>query len=74
MLVIRNEMSAGTKEFSLEPFELTEADHAQVYQTSPEHNMEQLQDIPVYANGLKVEIGDNSITTVVLEGVHLKSQ
>ncbi|MEN1987662.1 glycoside hydrolase [Paenibacillus sp. ES5-4] len=74
VLVIRNEMSAGTKEFSLEPFELTEADTAQVYQTSPEHNMEQLQDIPVYANGLKVEIGDNSITTVVLEGVDLKSQ
>jgi len=45
-----------------------------VYQTSPERNMEQLEDIPVYANGLEVPTADNSITTVVLEGVTVQAK
>jgi hypothetical protein len=36
--------------------------------------MDQLEDIPVYANGVEVPVADNSVTTVVLEGVTLKAE
>lgn len=72
VLVIRNELSAGTTAFELEGYTYGKSATAQVYQTSPDRNMEQLEDIPVYANGLEVPTADNSITTVVLEGVTLQ--
>ncbi|MEC0124556.1 glycoside hydrolase family 30 protein [Paenibacillus pabuli] len=72
VLVIRNELSAGTTAFELGAFDYSGTSTAQVYQTSPDRNMEQLEDVPVYANGLEVLTADNSITTVVLEGVTLQ--
>ncbi|WP_366294109.1 glycoside hydrolase [Paenibacillus sp. AN1007] len=69
VLVIRNERSAESKAFDLNGWDYAQTTSAQVYQTSPDHNMQKLEDIPVYANGIEVPIADNSITTVVLEGV-----
>nr|WP_145406208.1 glycoside hydrolase [Paenibacillus xylanexedens] len=69
VLIIRNELSAGSKAFDLSGWDAATTTSAQMYQTSPEHNMEKLEDIPVYANGIEVPVADNSITTVVLEGV-----
>lgn len=73
VLVIRNELSAGKKAFDLQAFDIGNSSTAQVYQTSPDRNMEQLEDIPVYANGVEVPVADNSVTTVVLEGVTLNA-
>lgn len=74
VLVIRNELSAGKKAFDLQQsFDIGNSSTAQVYQTSPDRNMEQLEDIPVYANGVEVPVADNSVTTVVLEGVTLNA-
>lgn len=69
VLVIRNELSAENKAFDLTGWDVAKTGSAQVYQTSPELNMQKLEDIPVYTNGIEVPTADNSITTVVLEGV-----
>lgn len=74
VLVIRNELSAGKTSFALEPFTYGNSTTAQVYQTSPDSDMKQLEDIKVYSNGIEVNTAENSITTVVLEGVTLQSQ
>lgn len=73
VLVIRNERSAEDKAVELTHFNYPDTAVAQMYVTSPAHNLEKLDDMHVPANGqLTLNIGANSITTLVINEVTLR--
>lgn len=69
-LVIRNEQSDKEITYDLTPFELNST-IAAVYRTSASANLEETE-LPLYKNGLQINVEQQSVTTIVISSVRLK--
>lgn len=72
VLVIRNELSEKNVVFDLSGYSYPASAVAEVYQTSADSNLERLDDLKTSAAGLEITAADNSVTTVVIDGVSPK--
>lgn len=72
VLVVRNEFSEKKVAFDLSGYSYPASAVAEVYQTSADSNLERLDDLKTSATGLEITAADNSVTTVVIDGVSPK--
>lgn len=69
VLVVRNELSEKKIAFDLSGYSYPASAVAEVYQTSADRNLERLDDQKTSPAGLEITAADNSVTTVVIDGV-----
>ncbi|MFC5470227.1 glycoside hydrolase [Cohnella suwonensis] len=71
-IVVRNGWIDRKTVIDLTPYHIESA-KAEAYRTSATENMQQIDAIPLYENGFEVAYAENSITTVIIKGIELKS-
>lgn len=69
-IIIRNGWIDRKMVIDLTPYRIENA-QAEAYRTSSTENLQQLPAIPLYQNGFEVEFVENSITTVIINGIEL---
>ncbi|AOZ93424.1 glycoside hydrolase family 30 protein [Paenibacillus crassostreae] len=69
-IVVRNEQAEKELIYDLTSFEF-DSEKAEIYQTSETDNLTR-SELPLYKNGMKLTVGHQSVTTIVISNIQIK--